>query len=89
MLREAAAVIPASGEESPARDAALSAQARMIVHYQISFYGDILLFPEAAGLAELTGLLAETLSEEKEASEKLAHLLFDLDPEIYTGMKNH
>jgi ferritin-like metal-binding protein YciE len=89
MLREAAAVIPASGEESPARDAALTVQSRMIIHYQISCYSDILLFPQAAGLAEVARLLADTLTEEKEASEKLAQLLWELDPALYTGMKNH
>jgi ferritin-like metal-binding protein YciE len=83
LLKEAGTAITGTGDGSPARDAALILQMRMIVHYQISFYGDILLFPGAAGLSEVSTLLGRTLEEEKEAKEKLSALLLSLDPAVY------
>lgn len=83
LLKKAGNAVTGTGDGSPARDAALILQLRMIVHYQVSFYGDVLLSPGAAGLPEVNMLLRRTLEDEKEAGESLSHLLSSLDPAVY------
>lgn len=58
-------------KESDVRDAAIIAAAQRVEHYEISGYGTVATYAEQLGFSEDHDLLSETLSEEKEADEKL------------------
>jgi ferritin-like metal-binding protein YciE len=61
-------------EASPLRDAALIANGNLVEHYEIATYGTLAAFARSLGLADITTLLDETLSEEKKADAKLTQI---------------
>ncbi len=58
-------------QEADVRDAAIIAAAQRVEHYEIAGYGTVATYAEMLGFSEDHDLLGETLSEEKEADEKL------------------
>jgi ferritin-like metal-binding protein YciE len=61
-------------EDTAVRDAGLIAAAQKVEHYEISGYGSARAHAEILGLTSAVRLLEETLTEEKEADEKLGSL---------------
>ena len=61
-------------EDSEALDAALIMAAQKVEHYEIAAYGSLCAWAELMGHTEALELLQRTLSEEKEADEKLTRI---------------
>ncbi|NJC34820.1 ferritin-like metal-binding protein YciE [Sphingomonas jejuensis] len=55
-------------------DAALTASAQAVEHYEITRYGTLIAWAEQMGHAEAAALLGETLAEEKATDDKLTQL---------------
>jgi ferritin-like metal-binding protein YciE len=55
-------------------DSAIICAAQKVEHYEIAGYGTLVAWAQALGLDDVAELLAATLSEEKEADEKLAQI---------------
>ena len=60
--------------ESPLLDAALICAAQKVEHYEIASYGTVCTWAELLGLEEVSGLLRETLDEEKTTDETLTEI---------------
>lgn len=73
LLKEAAAVMDASGEPA-VKDAALIATAQRIEHYEIAGYGTARTFAEYLGNAFAAEQLQETLDEEKSGDVTLTEI---------------
>lgn len=56
------------------RDAGIISAAQKVEHYEIATYGTLCAFAKTLGENEVADLLAQTLSEEKEADEKLTQI---------------
>lgn len=61
-------------EEGAMCDAGIISAGQKVEHYEIASYGTLRQFAETLGLTEVADLLAETLSEEKAADEKLSEV---------------
>lgn len=70
LLAEATEVLESS-DAGPLRDAALIGAAQRVEHYEIAAYGTVISFSKALGQQEISGILAETLEEEKATDKKL------------------
>ena len=55
-------------------DAALTANAQAVEHYEITRYGTLIAWAKQLGSTESASILAETLAEEKATDEKLTAL---------------
>jgi ferritin-like metal-binding protein YciE len=83
MLKEAESIVGQTEDGSSIRDVALIMINRKMIHYQISYYGNMLLFARPLSLSEVYGLLNITLNEEREAKDRLSDILSHLNYEIY------
>jgi ferritin-like metal-binding protein YciE len=72
ILREADEVL--SEVEDGATDAAIIASAQTVEHYEIARYGTLASWARQLGMDEAAELFDETLTEEKEADQKLSAL---------------
>ena len=65
-----------SGEISDKKvlDAALTAAAQAVEHYEITRYGTLIAWAEQLGKTQAAQILGETLAEEKATDEKLSRL---------------
>ena len=61
-------------KNSPAGDAGLIASAQAVEHYEIARYGTLHAWALALGMDDATGLLSETLEEEKKTDALLSEL---------------
>jgi ferritin-like metal-binding protein YciE len=59
------------GEQGPVLDAALIGAAQRVEHYEIAAYGCLRTYAQFLGLEKVAERLADTLSEEEAADEKL------------------
>jgi ferritin-like metal-binding protein YciE len=59
------------------RDAALTAAAQTVEHYEIARYGTLVAWAKMLGRDDCAALLEETLAEEKAADKKLTQLAMD------------
>lgn len=64
-------------EDAEALDAALTAAAQAVEHYEISRYGTLCVWAAQLGKDDAKNLLEETLSEEKDADAKLTQIAED------------
>ena len=55
-------------------DAALTASAQAVEHYEITRYGTLIAWAEQLGKMQAASILGETLAEEKATDEKLSRL---------------
>ena len=55
-------------------DAALTAAAQAVEHYEIARYGTVIAWAKQLGRTEVASILAETLAEEKATDDKLTAL---------------
>jgi hypothetical protein len=67
--------------EGTVLDAALIASAQKVEHYEIATYGTLATFAEVLDMQDAKDLLGQTLSEEKEADEKLTQIAGQINPE--------
>jgi ferritin-like metal-binding protein YciE len=63
------------------RDAGLICAAQKVEHYEIAAYGALATWATVLGHDEMSGLLEETLKEEKGADEKLTKIAAALNPQ--------
>jgi len=77
LIKEGDQIVGASDETS-VRDAGLIAAAQKVEHYEISGYGSARTHAALLGNGRAVSLLDETLSEEKEADEKLNELAMSM-----------
>ncbi|MBA2423129.1 MAG: ferritin-like domain-containing protein [Chitinophagales bacterium] len=71
ITKEGEGVIEDTEDESMTRDVGIIMSAQKVEHYEIASYGSLAQLAKTLGLEEISGLLEETLAEEKEADEKL------------------
>lgn len=62
----------------PLMDSAIIAAAQKVEHYEIAGYGTVSAWARSLGLDDVAELLEATLSEEKEADEKLSQVAGDV-----------
>jgi ferritin-like metal-binding protein YciE len=70
LLEEGEGMMEEEGDDSVI-DAGIIAAAQKVEHYEIASYGCVCTWAESLGESEVAELLSQTLSEEKEADEKL------------------
>lgn len=76
IIKEAKDVVAeAAGNE--VRDAALTAAAQAVEHYEITRYGTLIAWAKMLGRDDCAAVLEETLKEEKAADRKLTQLAVD------------
>jgi ferritin-like metal-binding protein YciE len=61
-------------EKGEVRDAALISACQRVEHYEMAGYGSARDFAKLLGMADVAGLLEETLAEEKAADKKLTEI---------------
>lgn len=75
-------------KEKPApsvMDAGLIGAAQRVEHYEIAAYGTLANYARQLGLDEVAQILEETLSEEKEADERLSEIAATINAEAVTS----
>jgi len=60
----------------PVRDAGIIAASQKIEHYEIATYGTLVAFANTLGEEEISGLLSQTLAEEKDADVQLTETAY-------------
>ncbi len=73
ILGEASEVV-AEIEDPEVRDAGALAAAQTVEHYEIARYGALIAWADRLGLKEVSGLLHQTLDEEKKTDQALTQL---------------
>ncbi len=73
LIKEAEEIME-STEVGVVRDAGIISAGQKVEHYEIATYGTLCSFAKTLGEDKAASLLAETLSEEKEADEKLTEI---------------
>ena len=73
LIEEGADIIDADAEPM-VRDAGLIAAAQRVEHYEMAVYGCLHTWARQISNREVAELLEQTLSEEKEADQKLTHI---------------
>ena len=68
-------------ENVAVRDAAIIAGAQKVEHYEIASYGSVCAWARQMGHTDALNLLKQTLSEEKQADEKLTTIASSLNVE--------
>jgi ferritin-like metal-binding protein YciE len=76
ILEEATDVV-GEAADNEVRDAALTAAAQTVEHYEIARYGTLIAWAKMLGRNDCAALLEETLAEEKAADKKLTQLATD------------
>jgi ferritin-like metal-binding protein YciE len=73
LIKEAEEIME-STEKGVVRDAGIISAGQKVEHYEIATYGTLSAFAKILGEDDAVSLLEETLSEEKEADEKLTEV---------------
>lgn len=73
-LTKEAEEIMESAEKGMVRDAGIISAAQKVEHYEIASYGTLCAFAKTLGEDQVADLLAKTLSEEKDANDKLTEI---------------
>ena len=71
LIKEGQGVIEETEEGSATRDVGIILAAQKVEHYEIATYGGLAQLAKTLGLNDVAEILAQTLSEEKEADETL------------------
>ena len=80
LIKEGAETIEEDASDA-AKDALLIAAAQRVEHYEIAGYGSVKTYADLLGEEEASGLLAETLQEEKDTDEKLTEAAESINAE--------
>ena len=73
LIREAQDIMETT-EEGPVRDAGIIAAGQKVEHYEIASYGTMCAFAKILGEDDIAEILEQTLTEEKNADEKLSEV---------------
>lgn len=73
LIKEAEEIME-SADDDMVRDAGIIAAGQKVEHYEIATYGTLCAFAKVLGENDAAELLQQTLSEEKEADEKLTEV---------------
>ena len=73
LIKEAQEIMETT-EEGVVRDAGIIAAGQKVEHYEIATYGTMRAFAKILGEEEIMNLLEQTLTEEKQADEKLSEV---------------
>lgn len=71
LTKEADEVLEETEKGSSTRDVGIIISAQKVEHYEIAAYGGLAQLAKTMGLAEVSGILGQTLAEEKEADQSL------------------
>ena len=71
ITKEGESIIEDTEEGTSTRDVGLILAAQKVEHYEISTYGGLAQLAQTLGLDEVSGILSQTLTEEKEADSAL------------------
>lgn len=71
LAKEGESIIEDTDEGTATRDVGIILASQKVEHYEIATYGGLTVLAQTLGLTEVADLLAQTLSEEKEADETL------------------
>lgn len=74
LSKEGEGIIEDTDEGTATRDVGIILAAQKVEHYEIATYGGLTQLAKTLGLTDVAGLLAQTLSEEKEADETLSSI---------------
>jgi ferritin-like metal-binding protein YciE len=74
IIKEGDSVVKDTESGSMTRDAAIIMAAQKAEHYEIATYGSLVQLAKTIGKADVAELLAQTLSEEKEADQLLTEI---------------
>ena len=74
ITKEGDSIIEETPKRTSTRDVGLILAAQKIEHYEIATYGGLAQLATTLGMDEISGLLAETLEEEKEADSLLSNI---------------
>ena len=74
ITKEGESIIEDTEEGTSTRDVGLILAAQKVEHYEISTYGGLAQLAQTLGLDEVSGLLSQTLAEEKEADTALTRI---------------
>lgn len=74
LTKEAHNIIDETQEGTATRDAAIIMAAQKVEHYEIATYGSLVQLAKTIGMNEVSDLLAQTLSEEKDADQALTQI---------------
>lgn len=74
LSKEGDSIIESTPKGTSTRDVGLILAAQKIEHYEIATYGGLSQLATTLGMDEISGLLAETLEEEKEADSLLSDI---------------
>ena len=74
ITKEGDSIIEETPKGTSTRDVGLILAAQKIEHYEIATYGGLAQLATTLGMDEISGLLAETLEEEKEADSLLSNI---------------
>ncbi len=72
--KEGESIIEETPKGTSTRDVGLILAAQKVEHYEIATYGGLTQLAKTLGMDEISGLLAETLEEEKEADSLLSDI---------------
>ena len=74
LVKEGSDLLKENDFDPEVKDAAIIGAAQRVEHYEIAGYGTVRTFAELLGEDEALSLLEQTLTEEKEADQKLTEL---------------
>lgn len=74
LTKEAHSIIDETEEGTATRDAAIIMAAQKVEHYEIASYGSLVQLAKTIGMNDVSELLAQTLSEEKDADQALTQI---------------
>jgi ferritin-like metal-binding protein YciE len=74
ITKEGESILEDTDEGTATRDVGIILASQKIEHYEIATYGGLAQLAETLGLSEIKELLGQTLSEEKQADEKLSSI---------------
>jgi ferritin-like metal-binding protein YciE len=74
ILKEGEEIIDDTEDETAQRDVGLIFAGQKAEHYEIATYGGLIQLAKTMGQAEVANLLAQTLTEEKRADQKLTEI---------------
>jgi ferritin-like metal-binding protein YciE len=72
LAKEGQSIIEDTEDGSATRDVGIILACQKVEHYEIATYGTLAQLANTLGLSEVADILAQTLSEEKEADESLS-----------------
>jgi ferritin-like metal-binding protein YciE len=74
LIKEGESIVEDTDAGTATRDVGIIMASQKVEHYEIATYGSLVQLAKTLGLEEISGILSETLAEEKEADETLTEI---------------